>query len=115
MAYIFIELYNFKPAWVEQGEEGRIAFAKGVTGAVDNLTSMGVEVLGYGMNDTETAHRSPYEFFCVYRVPNKEFQREFEAQVEAAGWYEFFEQINTSGEIVDHAEALLAQARLGKP
>jgi len=42
---------------------------------VKGLKSAGVDILAYGLNSPETDRRAPYDFFCVYRVPNVEFQR----------------------------------------
>ena len=115
MTQIFIELYRYKDAWMKLPEADRRAYVGAITDAVNGLTDIGVEVVGYGMNAQQTSHRAPYDFFCVYKVPNAEIQREFEAQIEAAGWYDYFDQINVSGDITGHAGALIAQAELAAP
>jgi hypothetical protein len=92
MQQIFIELYNYGPAWAKCPESERTDFAKKVIVAVKGLKSAGFDVVAYGMNSSETDRRAPYDFFCVYRVPNVEFQREFERQVAASSWYDYFEQ-----------------------
>ena len=53
--------------------------------------------------------------FCVYRVPSAEFQREFERQVTASGWYNYFEQVNISGPAEDFAAVLLGNAKMARP
>src|SRR6266516_2320335 len=80
MQQVFIELYNYRPAWAKCPESERTDFAKKVVEAVKGLKSAGVDVVAYGMNSPETDRRAPYDFFCVYRVPNVELQREFERQ-----------------------------------
>ena len=76
MQQIFIKLYNYRPAWTKCPESERADFANKIIEAVKGLKSAGVDVVGYGMNSSETDCRAPYDFFCVYRVPNAEFQRE---------------------------------------
>ena len=115
MNQIFVELYNYKPAWKELPEAERTDFVNKVIASVTGLQSLGVEVIGYGVNSTETDRRAPYDFFCVYRVPSVEFQREFERQVAASGWYGLFDQVNVSGELRDFGLVLLANAKLDGP
>src|ERR1700752_3534471 len=67
------------------------------------------------MNSPQTDHRAPYDFFCVYRVPNVEVQREFEQRVAASGWYEYFEQVNVSGDANDFEAVLLGNAKMARP
>ena len=73
MQQIFIELYNYRPAWAKCPESERTDFAKKIVEAVKGLKSAGVDVVAYGMNSPETDRRAPYDFFCVYRVPNVDF------------------------------------------
>ncbi|VIO78176.1 hypothetical protein CI1B_72730 [Bradyrhizobium ivorense] len=115
MQQIFIELYNYRPAWAERSEGERTEFARTIAEAVKGLKSAGVDVIAYGMNSPATDCRAPYDFFCVYRVPNAEFQREFERQVAASGWYDYFEQVNVSGDAEDFEAVLLGNARMVLP
>jgi hypothetical protein len=115
MQQIFIELYNYGPTWAKCSESERTAFAKKVVEAVKGLKSAGVDVVAYGMNSPETDRRAPYDFFCVYRVPNVELQRAFEQQVAASGWYEYFEQLNVSGDAKDFEVVLLGNAKMTRP
>ena len=109
MQQIFIELYNYRPAWAKCPESERTDFAKKVVEAVKALKSAGVEVIAYGMNSPDTDRRAPYDFFCVYRV------REFERQIAASGWYDYFEQVNVSGDAQDFEAVLLGNARMARP
>jgi hypothetical protein len=112
---LFIELYNYKSAWTDCPETERAGFAEKIAEAVNGLTSAGVDVIAYGMNAVETDRRAPYDFFCVYRVPNAAFQREFERQIAASGWYNYFDQVNVSGDARGFKEALTANARMDRP
>ena len=115
MQQIFIELYNYGPAWGKHPENERIDFVKKVVEAVNGLKSAGVDVIAYGKNSHKTDRRAPYDFFCVYRVPSAEFQREFERQITASGWYNYFEQANISGPAEDFAAVLLGNAGMARP
>ena len=115
MQQVFIELYNYRPAWAKCPESERTDFAKKVVEAVKGLKSAGVDVVAYGMNSPKTDRRAPYDFFCIYRVPNAEFQREFERQIAASGWYDYFEQVNVSGDAKDFEAMLLGNAKMVRP
>ena len=109
MQQIFIELYNYRPAWDKCPESERTDFAKKIVAAVKGLKSAGVDV------SPDTDRRAPYDFFCVYRVPNVELQREFERQIAASGWYDYFEQVNVGGDAQDFEAVLLGNARMARP
>jgi hypothetical protein len=115
MQQVFIELYNYRHAWAKCSESERTDFAKKIVEAVKGLKSAGVDVVGYGMNSPETDRRAPYDFFCVYRVPNAGFQREFERKIAASGWYDYFEQVNVSGDATDFETVLLDNAKMARP
>ena len=113
MQQVFIELYNYRPAWAKRPESERTDLK--IVEAGKGLKSAGVDVVAYGMNSPDTDRRAPYDFFCVYRVPNVEFQREFERQVAASGWYDYFEQVNVSGDAQYFEAVLLGNARMARP
>jgi len=50
MQQIFIELYNYRPAWAKCPESERTDFAKKIVDAVKGLKSAGVDVVAYGTN-----------------------------------------------------------------
>ncbi len=115
MQQLFIELYNYKPSWSQCSADERQIFTGKVAEAVSQLKSAGVEVIAYGCNSIQTDRRAPYDFFCVYLVPSSGFQREFERQVAASGWYDYFDQVNVSGDILEYEAALHANAQLARP
>lgn len=115
MSQIFIELYNYRTGWKTLSPEDRRAFADVVANEVRGLAAHGVEVIAWGMNDHATAHRCPYDFYCVYKVPSAEFQRGFEAAVEGSGWYNYFEQVCVSGAMLTPEELLSANVALSTP
>jgi hypothetical protein len=112
---IFIELYNYGPAWAKCSENERADFIKKIIDAVSEMKAAGIDVVAYGKNARETDRRAPYDFFCVYRVPSAEFQREAERRIAASGWYDHFEQVNVSGPAEDFADALLGNVQMVRP
>jgi hypothetical protein len=68
-------------------------------------------LIAYGKNSRETDRRAPYDFFCVYRVPSAEFER----QVTTSGWYNYFKQVNIRGPPEDFADVLLGNAKMTRP
>jgi len=69
MQQVFIELYNYRPAWANCPESERTDFAKKVVEAVKGLKSAGVDVVAYGMNSPETDRRAPYDADKVETEP----------------------------------------------
>ena len=115
MQQVFIELFNFRPAWRALPAATREEYVQAVLQAVKGQASQGVEVIGWGFNDPATDRRAPFDFYCVYRTPSVEYQRGFEAQVTAAGWHEYFDQVHVSGAASTPDELLPALAALRLP
>ena len=93
----FIELWSVKESWLKMNKEERGNYLSQIGPALQELLAKGVEIVSWGQNDTSTTHRADYAFFAVWKFPNAEIQKEFEAMVEAAGWYNYFHQENVSG------------------
>jgi len=85
MQQIFIELYNYVPAWANALKtSGPISVKESYRGRHE-LKSPVSDVIAYGRTPTRRIAVRLNDFFCVYRVPSAEFQREFERQVTASG------------------------------
>ncbi|WP_086930250.1 DUF6616 family protein [Agarilytica rhodophyticola] len=112
---LYIELYNYKPAWFELTQEERENYVDIVSKAIAEMETGDVNVIGFGYNDSNTDRRAKYDFFCVYTMPNTEFARAFEEQVKASGWYNYFDQVNISGPQKSYAVALADNAQQLKP
>jgi hypothetical protein len=115
MQQIFVELYNYGPAWHALPADKRRSYTDIVLKEVEGLAQHGIQVIGWGMNDPNTDRRAPFDFFCVYRVPSVEFQRAFETNIRASGWYDYFEQVNISGAVLSPSALLDANVTLRKP
>ena len=94
---IFIELWKAKDAWKELSLSERQEYVAQIGPVVEDLMKKGVVIEAWGINEDETPFASDYDFFAVTKLPNKELLEEFEAIVEGAGWYTYFDQVNVSG------------------
>ena len=68
----------------------------------------GVEVIGFVSNDGDTPHSSGYDFLAVWKMPNQETALKFEDFVESSGLHEYYEQVNTRGQMLDMEEVVAA-------
>ncbi|GAA1197113.1 haloalkane dehalogenase [Pseudonocardia alaniniphila] len=115
MLQTFIELYRYTEAWTGLTDGERDKFTRQILGSAGELQAMGIEVVAYGVNDPDTDRRAPYDFFCVYRVPDLQTRRVFEKAVEGSGWYRYFDQVNLSGAALTPFGLFAANARLEEP
>lgn len=75
---------------------------------MQTLIEQGVEFGAWGANDKNTSQRIDYDFFGIWMFPNDKMVKEFEQVIESAGWYNYSDQVNVSG------EAQTAQEIIGK-
>lgn len=115
MQQIFIELFSYKDSWLNLPEEQREAYRQGVLEAIAGQVAQGLDVISWGFNDHATDRRAPYDFYCVYRTPSADYQRQFEQDIAAAGWHEYFAQVNVSGRISTPESLFDALVKLERP
>lgn len=107
--HMFIELWRAKPAWEALGREERAKYMEQVGAGIQPLAEAGVEAITWGLVDEDTSRRAGFDFFAVWRMPDKNGARLFERAVEEAGWYEYMEQVNVSGEMASPQEVIAHQ------
>jgi hypothetical protein len=95
--YLYVETWQPTHEWLELSKEERANYVTAVGGAIKQLADAGVEIIGWGLNDNDTDHHNGFDYFAVWRFPNKDIIKQFEATVTAAGWYNYFAQVNCSG------------------
>jgi hypothetical protein len=97
---VYIELFRAKPAWQELDEEARAAyFARAGASIQRILEEPGVELLGVGSADPARSHDAGYDYFAVWKLPDRERVELFERGIEDDRWYDYFEQVNAGGEL----------------
>jgi hypothetical protein len=94
---IFIELWKAKDAWKQLSLSERQEYVAQIGPVMENLMKKGVVIEAWGINEDETPFASEYDYFAVTKLPSQELLAEFEAIVEGAGWYNYFDQVNVSG------------------
>ncbi len=97
---LFIELWKAKDAWKELSLIDRQNYVAKIGPVMQGLISRGLVIEAWGINEDETSYKAHYDFFAVSKLPTNELLKEFEAMVEAAGWYNYFEQVNVSGSMM---------------
>lgn len=68
---------------------------------MQTVLDAGAELVGAGAADPETSRDAGYDFYSIWKFPNRDVVRMFESGIEDDGWYRYFEQINASGELVE--------------
>lgn len=108
--YLYVELWKPKPAWRALSAQEREQFIAGTVPALEELGKAGVEIVGFALNDPDTAHRADYVYMAAWRMPSRELAVQLERAVIDYGFHEYFEQVNARGEI-RAPEAVLGHMR----
>ena len=104
--YLYVELWKAKPEWLALSQQERGEYMSNVGPAIEELTKAGVEIVGWGLNDSDTPYRGEYTYLSVWKIPEKNLVQQFEEAVEQAGWHNYFEQINCRGELLTPETAI---------
>ena len=65
---------------------------------MQDLVSKGVSIDAWGMNTDSTSYKANFDFYAITKLPTQELLGSFQTIIEDAGWYNYFEQINMSGD-----------------
>ena len=104
--YLYVETWQPTQEWLGLSKEERVNYVTAVGGAIQQLIDAGVEIVGWALNDNDTDHHNGFDYFAVWKFPNKEIIKQFEATVTAAGWYNYFKQVNCSGTLTTPQDVL---------
>ncbi|MGB5189110.1 DUF6616 family protein [Robiginitalea sp.] len=103
---VFIELWKAKEAWKGLPPADREAYAAQLGPVIQDFVDKGAVLEAWGMNTDETQYRADYDFFAVTKFPSEALLKEFQAIVESAGWYAYFDQVNLSGSLMSPQEVV---------
>lgn len=103
---IFIELWKAKDAWKNLPVADRQNYMAQIGPVMEDLIKKGVVIEAWGINEDITPYVAEYDFFAVTKLPSQELLDEFEAIVEGAGWYNYFDQVNVSGSAMTPEEVI---------
>jgi hypothetical protein len=99
--HLYIELFKAKDAWLQLSPEQRGAYVQQVGSTMQGVLDAGAELVGGGAAEPSTSHHAGYDFFAVWKLPDADVVRAFEDGIERDNWYDYFEQVNASGELAD--------------
>ena len=98
--YLFVKLWTPKPSWEDLPQEKRISFIKKAQEMMQSVSERGLETVGWIEIDSDsTIHNSGYQYCSVYKTPSKESANEFNVSMQKFGWYDYFDQINATGQL----------------
>jgi len=103
---VFIELWKAKDAWKNLPLPDRQEYVAQIGPVIEDLMTKGLEIDAWGLNEDETEYKAEYDFFAVSKLPSEELLKEFQSILEAAGWYNYFEQVNLSGSLMSPEEVI---------
>ncbi|MDX1493387.1 MAG: DUF6616 family protein, partial [Longimicrobiales bacterium] len=95
--YYTIELWSPKQAWLDLSKEEREAYVGSIMPVIQKHLDMGITTRAMAANDADTDQRAPYQYFSIIEAPDEAAAKTFEADVRAAGWYDYFDQVNVRG------------------
>ncbi len=95
--YLMIEAWTPKPAWLALTEQERADYVAGVGEGVGGLAAQGVTSLGWGLID-EASRGTEHTAFAVLECGSREGCDALRSTIAAAGWYEYFDQVDFGGE-----------------
>jgi hypothetical protein len=105
--YVFIECWKARQEWLDLDKETRAAYMSELGKGIDSLIQAGVEIVSWSINQPDTSHKAPYDYFAVWKFPNQEMVKGFEQIVQQSGWYNYFDQVNLSGEVAPPGPSIL--------
>jgi hypothetical protein len=94
--YLMIEAWTPKRTWLALSEQERANYVEGVGEGVAALTAQGVRSLGWGLVD-EASRGMDRVAFAVWECGSRAGCDALRAAIAAAGWYEYFDQIDFGG------------------
>ncbi|MCB7481839.1 DUF6616 family protein [Christiangramia sediminis] len=104
--YLYIEMWNVTTKWMKLDHDDRRKLMDNMHGRIKNMKASGVENLGWARNDEHTPYRSDYRYMTVWKMPSVEEVKVLESNLEKVGWYEYFSQANSRGEIISQDNAI---------
>ena len=113
--HLYVELWKARPAWLALAAADRSAWVSNLYPSSREPTSANVELIGFAVTDADAPHGTDYPYMAVWRVSSLQAVQEFEAQRQASGWHDYFEQVNARGELQPTAQVLDHMARAETP
>jgi hypothetical protein len=110
--HILIEQWKSRPAWRHLSTDDRRTFADRIAQASTGTRPDGIRVIAWGYTDRAAPFSIELDFWAVWDVDSADAARVFMEGIEASGWYNYFEQVNTvgrCGSVVEILDALVKE------
>ncbi len=104
--YLYIEMWNVTTKWMKLSRDERRKLMNDMHNRVKNMKASGVENLGWARNDEHTPYRSDYRYMTVWKMPSIEEVKVLENNLKNVGWYNYFSQANSRGELINQEQAI---------
>ncbi|CAL68180.1 DUF6616 family protein [Christiangramia forsetii] len=104
--YLYIEMWNVTTKWMKLDRNERRKLMDDMHGRIKNMRASGVENLGWARNDEHTPYRSDYRYMTVWKMPSKAEVEALESNLKKVGWYDYFSQANSRGEMILQEDAI---------
>lgn len=99
--YVLTEIWKARPSWLALSAQVRVQFFEQKVGPLlGDLIEQGAEVLACAVNDNTGTERIDFQYMAVWKLPSKAFSEQLEAAAKAAGFLEYFDQVNFSGNLI---------------
>lgn len=104
--YLYIEMWNVTNKWMNLSHEERRKLMNNMQHRISEMKSRDIENLGWARNDEHTPYRSDYRYMCVWKMPSIAEVKFLEENLKKVGWYDYFSQANSRGELLSQTEAI---------
>jgi hypothetical protein len=99
--YVLTEIWKARPSWLEMTEAQRKSYLdEKINPVLMGMFGKGAELLGCAVNDNTGNEKMDYQFMAVWKFPNKELSDHLETIATEAGFLDYFEQVNFSGNLI---------------
>ncbi len=98
--HYYVEQWKPRPEWLALTPEDRGKVLFDLSPAIQGLVDAGIELVGYFVNHTNGGSAKDFSFLRVWKMPEKEWVQRIADTLEKTGWHEFFEPVNSQGEIL---------------
>lgn len=99
-------MWNVTTKWMKLDRNERRKLMDDMHGRIKNMRASGVENLGWARNDEHTPYRSDYRYMTVWKMPSKAEVEALESNLKKVGWYDYFSQANSRGEMILQEDAI---------
>ncbi|MFI4859385.1 MAG: DUF6616 family protein [Phycisphaerales bacterium JB063] len=97
--HVLVEWWNARPAWAALSAEDRRAYVAQLGPAIEQLMGLGIEIVAFAQNTDPSPQRAGYDYLAVWTLPDADTVATFHDAVTQAGWHDYFDQVNASGEV----------------